>query len=227
MNLLAIDTSTKNLSLAVSGNGGMVRFRNKKLEKPLSCSIMPSIQRILDVSNVSPKDLDGFVVGIGPGSFTGLRVGLAAIKGMALVLNKPIVGISSLDVLAMSIKVEDVGICVLCDARRQMVYSAIYKKGASGLKQRSEYVLGSIDKALEGIRGEMVFVGDGVAMYRKHIDQHPEIVPKFCDAQLKNPQAKFLVQLGQKRFQQKDFDDVDTLIPLYLYPDHCQVQKKK
>jgi len=83
MNLLAIDTSTKNLSLAVSKNETVLKYRNGKLQRPLSSSIMPSIQRILAESQTILKELSGFVVGLGPGSFTGLRVGLSTIKGLS------------------------------------------------------------------------------------------------------------------------------------------------
>ena len=138
MNLLAIDTSTKNLSLAVTKKGKVVKFRNVKLTRPLSSSIMPSIKKILNSAGITLSKLDGFAVGLGPGSFTGLRVGLSTIKGLAFATKKPVVGISSLDVLAMNIKEDCAQICTLCDAKRNLVYACLYEKKGATLKRKSD-----------------------------------------------------------------------------------------
>jgi len=226
MNLLAIETSTKNLSLAVAKGGKVVKFRNVKLKRPLSSSIIPSIKKILDSAGISLAELDGFAVGLGPGSFTSLRVGLSTIKGLAFASNKPVIGISSLDVLAMNVKGDHKQICVLCDAKRNLVYSCLFGKKGFILKKKSNYVLESIDKVLKKTKGEIIFIGDGVELFRDDINKANNTSPVFADEKLAYPQAKHLVSLALKKFQNGSEDNVAELVPLYLYPEHCQVRNK-
>ena len=225
MNILAIDTSTKDLSLAVAKKGKVVKFRNTKLKRPLSSSIIPSIKGILDSAGISLGNIDGFAVGLGPGSFTGLRVGLSTIKGLAFVTNKPIIGISSLDALALNIEEDHVQICTLCDAKRNLVYACLYEKKGSLLKRKSDYVLESIDKVLSRIKGKTSFIGDGVKLFRDDINKAKNISPVFIHEQCISPQARRLIPLALEKFRKGQKDDVGQLVPLYLYPAHCQVQK--
>jgi len=226
MNLLAIDTSTKYLSLAVTKNGTVVKFRNVKLMRPLSSSIMPCIKKVLNAAGVTLKKLDGFAIGLGPGSFTGLRVGLSTIKGLAFATNKPVVGISSLDVLAMNIKEDHAQICTLCDAKRNLVYACLYEKKGSLLKKKSDYVLENIDALLKKIKGEVIFIGDGVKLFRNDIQKVTRISPIFIDGKLPFPRARCLALLALEKFQKGQKDDIAQLVPLYLYPEYCQVRNK-
>jgi len=224
MNLLAIDTSTNNLSLAVTKKDKVVKFRNVKLTRPLSASIMPSIKKIIDSAGITLSRLDGFAVGLGPGSFTGLRVGLSTIKGLAFATKKPVVGISSLDVLAMNIKADHVQICTLCDAKRNLVYACLYEKKGSLLKRKSDYVLESIDAVLKKIKGEVIFIGNGVELFRNDIQKVTNISPIFVDEKYPLPRARCLAPLALERFQKGEKDDIAQLVPLYLYPEYCQVR---
>jgi len=226
MNILAIDTSTKNLSLAVAKKGKVVAFRNVKLKRPLSSSVMPSIKKIFDSAKISLADLDGFAVGLGPGSFTGLRVGLSTIKGLVFATNKPIIGISSLDILAMNVKEDHVQICTLCDAKRNLVYACLYEKKGSVLEKKSDYCLESIGEVLKNIKGKVFFVGDGVPLFCKDINRVKRISPIFVSGKFIFPQARCLVPLALAKFQKGLRDDVGKLVPLYLYPAHCQVRNK-
>ena len=225
MNILAIDTSTRNLSLAVAQNGAVLKYRNRKLQRPLSSSIIPSIKEILNASGIDLKDIDGYAVGLGPGSFTSLRVGLSTIKGLAFSSNKPVVGISSLDVLAMNIPQNKATICVLCDAKRSLVYSCIFEKEGESLIKKSDYILVNIGDVLKKIKGEIVFIGDGIALYKDEIRKAKNITPTFIEGKNIFPQARKLVSLAEQHFQKKKFDDINKLVPLYLYPEHCQIRK--
>src|SRR3989338_3422719 len=135
MNILAFDTSSKHFSLAVAKDGKTLHSRSIFLKKVLSGSIMPAILGILKKAGLTLAKLDGFAVGLGPGSFTSLRVGLSTVKGLAYALKKPVVGIPSLDVLALNVK-EDGQICVVCDAKRNMVYACLYQKKGKELKRK-------------------------------------------------------------------------------------------
>ena len=229
MNILALDTSTKHFSLAVAKDGKTLRHRSILLKKVLSDSIMPAIQDILKKAGLTLAKLDGFAVGLGPGSFTSLRVGLATVKGLAFALKKPVVGISSLDVLALNVK-EDGQVCVISDAKRNMAYACIYRKKDGALKRKSKYLLTDIQNVLKQIKGETTFIGDGVPLFREVIEKTSGIKPRFANCEPRftiqmYPQAKHLATLAMKRFESKEHDAVGSLVPLYLYPEDCQVQR--
>ena len=212
MNLLCLDSSTKIFSLAVSSGAKILAYRNIKLKKVLSSSIIPAIKRILGKAGLKLSDIDGFAVGLGPGSFTGLRVGLATIKGLAIAMNKPIVGVSSLDILAIGVPRDNEKICVVCDARRGLVYSCLFEKKNGKLLRKSKYRLTTLQDVLDTIKGKTIFVGD-VA---------DQIKPAGLNAY---SQARYLALLAWDRFQKKQLCSLEKLTPLYLYPADCQVRK--
>lgn len=225
MNLLAIDTSTKNLSLAVSNNAEILKCRNRKLQRPLSSSIMPGIKDILKAAGVTLEQLDGFVIGLGPGSFTSLRVGLSTVKGLVFAVNKPVVGISSLDALALGVKENDVQVCALCDAKRNMAYACVYQKTGTGLRRIGDYALAEVKDILKHIKGKTVFVGDGVKLFKDEIRLARGITPVFMEDEGPIPQARYLIPPALQRLKNGKQDDIDSLVPMYLYPEHCQVRR--
>ncbi len=279
MNILSIDTSTKNFSLAVSRNGRVARFRNIYLDKVLESSMIPAIDNILRDEGLKFKDLDGFAVGLGPGSFTSLRVGLSTVKAFALATAKPVVGISSLDVIAMNVIDEKVDeICTIMDARRKQIYACIYshceelaptggdeaisstevrdcfalsqvvadraprsatwrsrgrRNDGKVLKRKTDYLLTNLDDLLSQVHGKTLFIGDGITMHRNTIQKkYAEARKKgaLCQAAFASPkdwfpQAKKLAALAYGRFEKKEYDQSETLVPIYLYAQDCQVQK--
>ena len=224
MKILAIDTSTKNFSLAVADGDRVLKFKNVVLKKVLSSSIIPAINQILKQAKVSLSTLDGFAVGLGPGSFTSLRVGLSTIKGLTFALSKPVVGISSLDVIAQSVKDEAEDICVVCDARRNLLYAGIFSVRNNQLTRKGDYLLTTVEDLAKQVREETLFVGDGIGLFR---DQIKSAVKKgkvrFADESHWYPQAQYLAQLAHPRFTRREFDDAGRLVPVYLYPQDCQI----
>lgn len=230
MNILAVETSTRHYSLAVFSNGKIAAKRNLELKKLLSDSMIPAIDSTLKKAGITLAGLDGFAVGLGPGSFTSLRVGLSTVKALCFALNKPVVGIGSLDVLAMNaFKKEAADICVICDAKRNLVYAALYTQNGNGVKLQTKYLLCSIDEILKKIKKPTLFVGDGIKLFKEQVTSHMKGIAggaQFLDEKDWYPRAEKLALLAVKRFEQKKFDNADTLIPLYLYPDDCQIDKK-
>jgi len=228
MKILSIDTSTKNLSMAVSSGQKIIKTNNIVLHRMLSSSIIPSINKVLKSSKISLKDIDGFAVGLGPGSFTSLRVGLSTVKALAFATNKPVVGVSSLDTIAMSVKDLDCeNVCVVCDAKRNLVYSCLYQKKGNELKRKSDYMLISIDELLKVVQKKTIFVGDGIEIFRDNIAKH---CSKTGSKILKDetswcPEARNLLFLALPKFSKKKYSNINKLTPLYLYPKDCQVRK--
>ncbi len=223
MNLLAIDTSTKRFSLAVVREGVLVRYCNISSKKVLSDVIMSAIEAILRESHLTLPALNGFVVGLGPGSFTSLRVGLATIKGLVFVTRKPVVGIPSLDALAMAVP-HDGKVCVVCDARRNLVYACLYEKKGSTLRRKSKYLLTDMEDVLRRLKGKITLIGDSAPLFQGAIKKITTIQPHFVPKRLLYPQAQHLATLAIERFKAGKYDAIESLVPLYLYPQDCQVQ---
>lgn len=225
MNILAIETSTKQFSLAVCQDRKILAQKNIKLNKVLSDSIIPAIKKILNQAKVSLTQLDGLAIGLGPGSFTSLRVGVSTMKGLAWALKLPVAGIPSLDALAMSVQGNDLkSICVLMDARRNQVYASFYEKKGGQLKRKSEYFLTAMPNVLKKIQKETILIGDGIKVFKEQIER----LNKGLLRPEKEwyPKARYVAQLAEVRFRKKDFDDPMALVPLYLYPQDCQVEIK-
>lgn len=226
MRILAVDSSTRHFSLAISQEGKVLRSKTLVLDKILSSSIIPAINNLLKSAKLGIKDIDGLAVGIGPGSFTSLRVGLATVKGLAVALNKPVVGIPSLDILARTVsKVSAPTICPVMDARRQLVYAGMYDNTGPKRALRGNYRLTGISDLLKELKGEVFFIGDGVEVYKKDIRARKSIKAVFADEKFWHPSAKVLTALAMERFQQGQTDDADQLVPLYLYAEDCQVRR--
>ena len=235
MKILALETSTKRFGLAISDGKKVLTQRNIVLKKVLSSSIIPAIDQMLKRLKITLKDIDGFAIGLGPGSFTSLRVGLATVKAFALTLEKPVVGISSLDVLANNVKDKPVDqVCVIVDARRNMVYASIYEKKGDCLDRSSEYMLTALDNVLDQVKGNTLFIGDGLSLYRENIvkayreaakKHKTSCKPLFTEEKFWYPRAGELAKIANERFEAKDPDSIEKLVPLYLYPEDCQVSR--
>ena len=235
MIILSLETSTQNFSLAVSEDEKILMKRSLHLPKILDSSIIPAIDQTLKNLKLTVSDCDGFAVGLGPGSFTSLRVGLAAVKGLAFATGKSVVGLSSLDILAMNVfDVSCDEICVILDAKRNLLYGCLYRKKGESLKRTSEYLLIPLDELLDRVHGRTLFVGDGVGLYKQDIEKayaaaarkrKTSCAPFFAPEKFWFPQASQLSLLAYGRFLKNEYDDIRTLTPIYLYPTDCQVKK--
>jgi tRNA threonylcarbamoyladenosine biosynthesis protein TsaB len=193
-------------------------------EKKLSSLIISSIERILKRKKVSLESIDAFAAGLGPGSFTGLRVGISTVKGLAMVCAKPVIGISTLDILAANIIRENRQICTIIDAKRNNVYSAFYKNNKGHLRKISNYSLIDISELIKRIKEDTVFTGDGLDIFGQLIKN--KLGRKAIIAERRNwiPKARNLVVMAKERLKAGKFDNPGKLVPLYLYPKECQIR---
>lgn len=229
MNLLALDSSTKTFSLAVARDAEIIRTRNIRLKGVLSSSIIPRIDRILRNAGLSLKEIDGFVLGRGPGSFTSLRVGVTTVKALAYAVQKPVVSVSSLDAIALNLTPPPASrVAVIVDARRRKVYACLYQRKGEHLVRKTSYLLVPIQEFLDKISADVHFTGDGLMPYGQEIrmwaDRH-HVKDRVFYAPEKDwvPKAAHLVPLGFQRLRAGRGEDIDRLEPLYLYPKECQV----
>jgi len=221
MYFVSFETSTKIFSLAVNKDEKVLRYRNLKSASVLEDSILPALDKILDSAGIKFTQIDGFAIALGPGSFTSLRVGLSTVKAFAMATGRPVVGIPTLDIIAYGIQNFSFPydeICVINDARRGKVYACLY--GPQG--RTSDYLLTSLDDVLKKVHGKTLFVGDALRVYRKGIEEaYPNSL--FADEKWWYPQARVMAALAYERFEIKQYDDAASLLPLYLYPQDCQV----
>ncbi len=231
MKILSLDTSTKNFSLCLSDGGQIVATKKMTNDRILSSKIIPALDTLFQKAGIVPKAIDAIAVGLGPGSFTSLRVGVSTAKGLAYALNKPLMGIPSLDVLAMNVKRDTADqVCVLCDAKRSMVYAAVYQCFSDGMGLISDYMLVDPKNIFSQLKGDVAFVGDGVPLYQEIIEQKSGLksarfTSMLMEEKLWYPLAKNVARIAQGRFEKQDFNDIDALVPLYLYPEDCQVRR--
>jgi len=223
MKLLAIETSSPILGVALCDEHGTLAAIEAPEERA-SVNLIPRIQKILKKKRVKLKDVDGFAVSIGPGSFTGLRVGVTAVKGLSYATKKPIVSIATLDAIARNVFVKKDTICVLLDARKGNVYSAIYKNNNGKLKKSSGYMLMPAEKVLKKLKGEVLFIGDAITACGDIIKKKYKKAV-FADKKYWYPRASVVGELGIRKFKQKKFSNTKALVPMYLYGRECNVIK--
>ena len=233
MYILSLETSTKNFSLAISQDDKILRFRNIRTDKILESSMIGTIDKVLDSCHLNLKKIDVLAVGLGPGSFTSLRVGLSMVKAFALGQNKKVIGVGSLDIIASAVSnIEADEICVIVDARRGKVYSAIFDKT---LKRKTDYLLTTVDEVLKSVNGVTLFVGNGLELYKEQIQKAYQPYnrknksicrPLFIFDKFWYPQAKELAKLTFMRFKNGQYDNPERIVPIYLYPQDCQVDRK-
>lgn len=231
MRLLAIDTSSKYLSLALAEDEKILCQLHRLLDRKHSTRLARFIEQLLKTSKVSLKKIDGFCVSKGPGSFTGLRIGITTIKGLAFVLGKPVVAVPTLDILVQNskkIKIRErnssLWVCPLVDAKQGKVYTGLYQVNKEKILRRSGYWLLPLKELIKKLKGKTIFLGDALRLYRREILRYKGIKPIFTEERLWYPKASAAIPLAIERFQKKDFDDVDNLAPLYLYPKECQIK---
>ena len=233
MKILSIETSTRNFSLAVSDGAVIRAARDIELKQVLSDSIMPAIDRILKEAGTSLRQLDGFAVGLGPGSFTSLRVGISTVKALSFALQKPVAGVPSLDTIALRQEEHpDKPICVASDARRGLLYSCFYQKKDGRLQRKTKYLLIAPQELLKKIKKDTLFAGDGVKIIQGELLKRDREragknawTPFFAQERYGHPSARYLAVLAWQRFKQKKIKGIEKLVPLYLYPDDCQVKR--
>ena len=229
MKILYLDTSSKYLSLALADDYRILSRAHKLIDRNHSSRLIPLIEKALKKSGLPLNKLDGICVGRGPGSFTGLRIGIAAVKGFGFALRKPVVSVSSLDILAQNAFLFKNGlkqICALVDAKQNKVYACLYRAESGSLKRKSKYLLLPMEKLLPRLKGGIVFLGDGIRLYREMLLKKKGIKPVFAPERFCYPRAARAVRLGLERFARGKFDDLDSLTPLYLYPKECQIKTR-
>ncbi len=228
MIVLSIDSASKVATAAILDENNLIAEYtiNNKLEH--STLIMDIVDKLLKDSNLDIDDIDGFVVSKGPGSFTGLRIGMATVKGLSFGSNKPYVSISSLDALAYSLVNFKGIICPIMDALRSSVYTCLYKGNNGKLEKLIDYSALELDELITLLKEkgeEVIFTGDAV---NKHKDYLLEHLPNanFAPNHLSIIRASSLGELGLEMLLNNEHDDLNSS-PFYLKKPQAQRELEK
>jgi len=223
--ILGVDTSTRFLNLSIVDDERTVAEFSINDPRGHSSNLIPLIAQLCKNCRLDFSQLNGFSLNIGPGSFTGLRIGLATIKGFAVSLKKPVVGVPGLDILARNIAAAGCKICPLIDAKREQVYAAVYEFKDGQYKRLTPYLLTPVAKLLKQTKGKTVFLGDGLEKFALVIRKQKKSSAVFAPPIFWYPRASAVARLGLELIKKGKADNPDKLVPLYLYPRECSVRK--
>jgi tRNA threonylcarbamoyladenosine biosynthesis protein TsaB len=211
--LLSLETSTQVCSVAIHQQGELVAFREMYEPRSAASQLAVMIDAVMKESATQPAVLGGVIVAAGPGSYTGLRIGVATAKGICFALNIPLISVNTLDLLAYQGK-EFSGKALLCpmiDARRMEVYCKMVDTDLNEIEATQAKVVdaNSFKEYLE--KATVCFIGEGATKCRELIS-HPNA--KFFDDVI--PSASQLGKMGYKKCLERDFQDVANFEPFYL-----------
>ncbi|AYE34781.1 tRNA (adenosine(37)-N6)-threonylcarbamoyltransferase complex dimerization subunit type 1 TsaB [Clostridium septicum] len=228
MIVLSIDSSSQVATVALMKDDCLIGEYTLNHKREHSVLIMDMVEMLLKDNNLDINDIDGFVVSKGPGSFTGLRIGMATVKGLSFGSNKPYVSISSLDALAYSLINFDGIICPIMDALRNSVYTCLYKNENGNLTAITDYDaldLPYLVKLIKEKGDKVIFTGDGINKHKDYLKEHlPNAV--FAPNHLSIVRASSLGELGIKMLIEGKYDSVNSS-PLYLKKPQAERELEK
>lgn len=226
--VLAIDTATLSGSVALCRGAEILAESLVNLRSTHSERLLLQVEQVLDVTGLSVAQLDLIAVVHGPGSFTGLRVGLATAKGLATAADVPLVGISTLEALAMNLPFSPYPVYAFLDARKQEVYSCSYNCREGFPVPLSGEVVVPPGELLSSIDGDVALVGDGVNSYRSLIDELLGDRAKLPPAVCHQVRAAAVALLAARRMEEGvELPSVAELRPSYIRPSDADLPPKK
>ena len=226
MKILGIDTSSMAASVAVIEDNKLMCEYTINTKKTHSQKLMPMIENMLGLSDLNVREIDAIAVCEGPGSFTGLRIGMATAKAIAHVNDIPVIGVNSLEALAANMNLCDKKICSILDAQRNQVYTGRYQYEGTKLVEIKEIGIQQIDELLEELAqsGEQwILVGEAVYKYEDKIREISNIeIPAASNNVTK---AGSLCSVAKVKFDEgKDIFDCYTVNPLYIRKSQAEEQ---
>lgn len=234
MIILGLSTSSKLASVALSNEQDILIENSTQVQAGHGAGLLPLIEKVCLEAKITPSQIDAYAVDLGPGTFTGLRVGLATIKGMALAQNKPIVGVLSLEALALNIERTDGLVVPLIDAKCGEVYAAAYNGLImhTYIKSAEEIPAGlyspeEITALVTEIGRPVHFVGSGAIEYHE-LCAHAGSNQTFSANDARNNiQARHVIKVAISRLNKGENSDINTLVPQYMRATFAESKNNK
>jgi len=221
--LLLVDTATQTGSVAVSQ--GEKLLGEIVLNGPANHTdhLLGNIDELLRGVGLAIGDMDAFGVVLGPGSFTGLRVGVATVKGLALATGKPVVGVSSLAALAWRLPFAELPVCPLLDARKGEVYAALYQWSGDEFSPLLAPCVLPPERWLERLTGDVLFIGDGAQSYRGLIEESLGGRARFAPWPAQACRASNGLGPALARLRRGEHIALERLVPTYIRPSEAEL----
>lgn len=217
MNFLAINTSTKQCSLAVLRDEILLGEYILPPKSSHYSDLMPSLHELLSKVGLEPQELGGLIAALGPGSFTGIRVGLSVAKGLCQSLDIPVIGVPTLYAMASQLPYLKEDICPLVTSRKGEVFAALFRWNADGhLSRIKQDTCLRMSELASIIEGKTIFIGNNLATQGSFLRQHFGAETLLAPAHLWNLKASSIGILGLQRLREGDSDNLGELVPIYL-----------
>ncbi len=214
--ILAIDSSTQWTGVALHNGSQVIGEIVWRTVGRHTVELSPAIDQLMKQCGVAQEELTALAVATGPGSFTSLRIGLAVVKGLALALRLPVVGVPSLDILTTAVPVEDLPLAAVLQAGRKKLALMWYKKDKSGWVPASEFTTVEFDDFFESLETPAIVCGEFTSEQRQALTRKRRTIQLVAPSQsLRRPSV--LAEIALKRLKKDQADDVATLSPIYLH----------
>lgn len=230
MKVLAVDTSSLVAAVAVVDNSRVLGEYSINHKKTHSQKLMPMIKEIMESLELSPNDIDIYAASSGPGSFTGLRIGITTIKAIAFAAQKPVISVPTLDALAYNIPIPGVIICPIMDARNSQVYSALYKLEKGFPAKITEYMgvpIAELVQIIKGKNSSAVFTGDAVEMHKDFLKSELEDKCEFAPGNLLLQRGSSVAQIALKMASEGLLENCFDMAPFYLRKSQAEREYEK
>jgi len=227
MNILGIETSTKTGSVAIVSEKGVIVQYTLNIEVTHSERLMATVDRVLKDTGIVMSQFDGFAVAVGPGSFTGLRIGLSTVKGLAFATGKPVAAVPTLKALAWNLPYSAYPICPLLDARKNEVYASLYAFDGPSLVQIFTERVVTLSLLSEQINSKTVFTGEAAYFFRTQIEQVFGDAALFAPRSATLPSAASVAEIGMDLIKKGKQADPDSLTPMYIRRPEAEVAWEK
>ena len=229
MKILAFDSSGLVASVAIVQDDNLIAEYTTNYKKTHSQTLLPMLDEVVRMTETDKKSFDLLAVAAGPGSFTGLRIGSATVKGLALAWYIPVVAVPTLEALAYNAWGSRRIICPIMDARRRQVYTGLYRFDKDDkMEVLMDQVPMDIDELIEvlGDRGEEVlFVGDGIDVYADTIRQKMTVPFSFAPAHMNKQRAGSVAVAAKKRYEEGIYTSGDDFAPEYLRQSQAERER--
>jgi len=227
MLILGIDTATRIASVGITREAEVLAEASIEATSNHTETLLPLIADVVAQAQVSLLDVTGIGVSIGPGSFTGLRIALGTVKGLAYAMGQRVVGIPTLEALAHTVSEWEGLVCPILDARKREVYTALFRRSQNGALQMIwPAQVSRLEAMIEQITEPCLFLGDGVETYgpaiRAHCGMHAQLLP-FANY---HPRGAVVAKLAWERLAHGVSDDLATLVPAYVRPPEAVLKQE-
>lgn len=226
MKILSLETATMAGSIALTEDEKLIAEVMLDINVAHAERLMGSIEWLLKASHISINDIDAFAISIGPGSFTGLRIGLSTVKGLSYATKKPIIAVPTLDAFARRLPFSPYNICPMLDARKNEVYTGLYRWLNGVLEKTIPETAIRPDDFLKEINGKTIFMGEGAKVYRELIMDILKTDGLFAPSFMMSPSASSVAEIAIEKLKKGEIADPVSLTPFYIRRSEAEIHWK-